>query len=85
MLECYCNWKVLFGNEHESSPPLSLDHYYKIVVYDGYVKYKEAEICRSATMQDLRDNKKIKKKWWTGSHFGFFSVKFVMGYPCVGH
>ena len=29
--------------------------------------------------------KKKKKKWPTGSLFGFFSVKFVMGYPCVRH
>ena len=55
--------KELFGNEHESSPPLSLDHYFKIVVYDGYVKYEEAEIRRSAIMQDFRDSgKKIEKK-----------------------
>ena len=66
---------------------LSLDHYFKIVVYDGYVKYEEAEIHRSAIMQDFRasEKKKKKKKWPTGSHFGFFSVKFVMGYPCVRH
>ena len=38
------------------------DHYIKIVVYDGYVKYEEAEIHRSAIMQDFRDNKKKKKK-----------------------
>ena len=37
----------------------------KIVVYDGYAKYEEAEIHRSAIMQDFRDNekKKIIKKW----------------------
>ena len=59
----------------ESSPPLSLDHYFKTVCYDGYVKYEEAEIHRSAIMQDFRDNKKKKKKkkkWQTGSHFVFF-------------
>ena len=72
----------MFGNEHESSPPLSLDHYFKIVVYDGNGKYEEAEIHRSAIMQDFRDT---EKKWPTGSHFILFSVKFVMGYPCVGH
>ena len=32
-------------------------------------------------MQDFRDSE--QKIWPTGSHFGFFSVKFVMGYPCV--
>ena len=34
------------------------------VVYDGYVKYKVAEIHRSAIMQDFRDSEKkiIKKK-----------------------
>ena len=61
-----------------------------MVVYDGYVKYEEAEIHRSAIMQDYRDSeKKIIKKladsWPTGSHFGFFRVKFVMGYPCARH
>ena len=50
--------KSCSGKEHESSPPLSLDHYLKIVVYDGYVKYEEAEINRSAIMQDFRDKKK---------------------------
>ena len=29
--------------------------------------------------------KKNNKKWLTGGHFSFFSVKFVMGYPCVRH
>ena len=28
------------------------------VVYDGYVKYEEAEIHRSAIMQDCQDNEK---------------------------
>ena len=57
------NRKELFGNEYESSPPLSLDYYFKIVVYDGCVKFEEAEIHRSAIIQDFRDNeKKIKLK-----------------------
>ena len=57
------NWKELFRNEHESSPQLSLHKYLKIVVYDGYVKYEEAEIHRSAIMKDFEDvNKKINKK-----------------------
>ena len=42
-------------------------------------------------MQDFRDSGKIenlklkKKKWPTGSHFGFFCLEYVMGYPCVRH
>ena len=48
------------------------------VVYDGYVKYEETEIRRSAINQDFRDSEK-KKKGPAGVHFGFFSVKFVMG------
>ena len=36
-------------------------------------------------MQDFRDSEKKYKKWPTGRQFGFFSVKFVMGYPCVRH
>ena len=55
------------------------------MVYDGYVKYEEAEIHRSAIMQDFRDSVKKKKKKPTDSHFGFFSVKFVTGYACVRH
>ena len=57
------------------------------MVNDRYVKYEEAEIHRSAIMQNVRDKKNIffLKKWPTGSHFPFFSVKFVMGYPCVRH
>ena len=69
------NYKELIGNEHESGPPFSLDHYFKIVVYDGYVKFEEAQIHRSCIMKDFRD--------W--QPFWFFSVKFVMGYPCVRH
>ena len=35
------------------------------VVSDGYVKYEEAEVHRSAIMQDFRDNvKKIKMADW---------------------
>ena len=29
------------------------------MLFDGYVKYEEAEVYRSAIMQDFRDNKKI--------------------------
>ena len=31
------------------------------MVYDGYMKYEEAEIHRSAIMQDIRDSEKKKK------------------------
>ena len=57
------------------------------MVYDGYVKYEKAEIHRSAIMQDFQNSmkKKSKKKWPIGSHFGLFSGKFVMGYPCARH
>ena len=51
---CYdLNWKQkeLFGNEHESSPPLSLDHYFKIVCSQKLIS---PEIHRSAIMQDFR-------------------------------
>ena len=46
------------------------------VVCDGYVKYEEAEVDRSAIMQDFRDNKEKK------INLDFVSVIFVMGYPC---
>ena len=32
------------------------------VVYDGYVKYEEAEIHRSAIMQDFRNSEKKNNK-----------------------
>ena len=46
----------LYGNQNvtKNSP----------VVCDGYVKYDEAEVDRSAIMQDFRDNeKKIMADW----------------------
>ena len=42
------------------------------VVCDGYVKYEEAEVDRSAIMQDFQDDEKKKNKWTTGGHFGFY-------------
>ena len=48
------------------------------MVSDGYVKYEEAEVHRSAIMQDFQDNDKKKI-------LDFISAKFVMGYPCVRH
>ena len=50
------------------------------MVSDGYVKYEEAEVHRSAIMQDFRDNEKNKNKY-----LDFISAKVVMGYPCVRH
>ena len=67
---------IIWGSKCHKNPP---------VVYDGYVKYEEAEIHRSAIMQDFRDSEFFFFNWPTGSHFTFFSVKFVMGYPCVRH
>ena len=53
---------------------------------DGYVKYEEAEVYRSAIMQDIRDNekKKIKMADWQ-PFLNFTTARFVMGYPCVRH
>ena len=45
-------------------------HQKSMVLCDGYVKYEEAKVHRSAIMQDFRD---------------FITAKFVMGYPCVRH
>ena len=53
-----------------------------LVVSDGYVKYEEAKVHRSAIMPDLRDNEKKKLSWviltlhfvlysWS-SYFAFF-------------
>ena len=49
------------------------------MLFDGYVKYEEAEVNRSAIMQDFGDNKKKKKKWPTGSHFRFYNCKLCHG------
>ena len=46
------------------------------------MKYEDAEIHRSAIMQDFRDSEKKMADWQA---FWIFSVKFVMGYPCVRH
>ena len=53
------------------------------VVCDGYVKYEEAEVNRSAIMQDFRDNEKKIKNGRLAAILDFISAKFVMGYPCV--
>ena len=45
-----------------------------LVVFDCYVMYEEAEVHRSAIMQDFRDNEK-KIKWPTGGHFRFYNCE----------
>ena len=46
-------------------------------------KYLDQLSCKISEIVEKKKN--LKKKWRTGSHFGFFSVKFIMGYPCVRH
>ena len=48
------------------------------------MKYEEAEVYRSAIMQDSRDNEK-KNIWRLAAILDFITAKFVMGYPCVRH
>ena len=43
-----------------------------LVVSNGYVKYGEAEVDRSAIMQDFQDDENKHFKWPTGGHFGFY-------------
>ena len=51
------------------------------MICDGYVKYEEAEVDRSAIMQDFRDNeKKTIKNGRVAAIFDFIRAKFVMGY-----
>ena len=50
------------------------------------MKYEEAEVDRSAIMQDFRDSEKNKLKmveWRPFWILGPNSAKFVMDYPCV--
>ena len=53
--------------------------------YDGYVKYEEAEVHRSAIMQDFRDNENFFLNGRLAAILDFITAKFVMGYPCVRH
>ena len=46
---------------------------------DGYVKYEEAEVHRSAIMQDFRNNEKKILKWPNGVHFGFYNCDICHG------
>ena len=50
-----------------------------MVLSDGYVKYEEAEVHRSAIMQDFRDKEKKKIKWPTGGLFGFYNCEICHG------
>ena len=52
---------------------------------DGYVKYEEADVHRSAIMQDFRDNEKKNLKGRLAAILDFVTAKFVMGYPHVRH
>ena len=51
------------------------------VLSDGYVKYEEVEVHRSAIMQDFRDNDKKNQNGLLAAIFYFNSAKFVKGYP----
>ena len=55
------------------------------MVSDGYVKYEEAEVDRSAIMQDFQDNEKKNLNGRLAAILDFISAKFVMGYPRVRH
>ena len=52
---------------------------------DGDVKYEEAEVHRSAIMQDFQDNEKKNKNGRLAAILDFITAKFVIGYPCVRH
>ena len=54
-------------------------------ISDGYVKYEEAEVHRSAIIQDFQNNKKKKLNGRLAAILDFITAKFVMGYPCVRH
>ena len=53
------------------------------MVCDGYVKYEEAEVHRSAFMQDFLDEEKINRMDDWRPFFDCINAKFVLGYPCV--
>ena len=50
---------------------------------DGYVKYEEAEVHRSAIMQEFQENEKKNLNGRLADILAFITAKFVMGYPCV--
>ena len=55
------------------------------MVSDGYVKYMfgEAEVHRSAIMQDFPDNEKKKINGRLAAILDVIGAKFVIGYPRV--
>ena len=53
-----------------------------LLVSDGYVKYEEAEVHRSAIKQDFQGNEKKKLNGRLVAILDFISGKFVMGRPC---
>ena len=68
---------MLFGNEHESSPPLSRAGHFKFDIDQQTANSKKI-------MQDFRDNeKKTIENDRQLAILDFISAKFVMGYPCV--
>ena len=52
---------------------------------DGYVKDEEAEVHRSAIMQNFRDNEKKNFNGRLVAILDFTTAKFVMSYPGVRH
>ena len=56
-----------------------------LVSSDGYVKYEEAEVDRSAIMKDFRDNEKKCLNGRLPAISDFITAKFVIDYPCVRH
>ena len=50
------------------------------MVCDGYVKYEEAEVHRSAYMQDFRDEEKMNKMDDWRPFLDCIIAKCVMGY-----
>ena len=86
---------TMFNNSHLISPERALlfgNHLHKCyqIKLENVVR-KRTRKQPSVIAQLLFENcllKKIEKKklkWLTGDYFGFFSVKFVMGYPCARH
>ena len=53
------------------------------MVCDGYVRYEEAEVHRSAIMQISEIMRKQIFNGRLAAILDFISAKFVMGYPCV--
>ena len=47
------------------------------------MKYEEAEVDKSAIMQNFQDNEKKQLKGRLAAIFNFIKTKFFMGYHCV--